>query len=150
MEDPKDVLPLRIIAARFISSDEQAGLVELDRIAAQASRIIEKRYWSLRLVLGATAFATTITLLPGIFLTLSNAPGAITVLVIGLLCFTLLFLTIVVWRGFQYGGLKAKTPQPALYADGGDPAARNLERLFNLLQRETSPRAFFRLTVDFH
>jgi hypothetical protein len=145
MEDRKQALPLRIVAARFISTDEQAGLAELDHITAQASRVIEKRYWTLRLALGATAFATTMTLLPGIFLTLSNAPGATAVVIIGLLCFALLLLAIVTWRIFQYGGLKAKAPQAALYANSDDPAARNLERLFKLLQRESSPRAFFRL-----
>lgn len=145
MEDTKDVLPLRLIAARFISSDEQAGIIHLDRIAAHASRTIHRRYWVLRLALGATALATMMTLLPGIFLTLSNAPGATTVVMIGLMCFALMMLTIIAWRVFQYGGLKATTPQSALYADRDDPAARNLERLFALLQTESSPRAFFRI-----
>ncbi|MFN3818943.1 hypothetical protein [Blastomonas sp.] len=145
MEDMKDVLPLRLIAARFISSDEQAGIIHLDRIAAHASRTIHRRYWVLRLALGATALATMMTLLPGIFLTLSNAPGATTVVMIGLMCFALMMLTIIAWRVFQYGGLKATTPQSALYADRDDPAARNLERLFALLQTESSPRAFFRI-----
>ena len=42
MDDGKEVLTLRIVTARFISNDEQAGLVELDRIAADASRFIQK------------------------------------------------------------------------------------------------------------
>lgn len=104
MEDRKQTLPLRLVAARFISTDEQTGLAELDRITEQASRVIQKRYWSLRLALGATAFATTATLLPGIFLTLGNAPGAMTVVIIGLACFSLMLLTILAWRVFQYGG----------------------------------------------
>lgn len=145
MEDRKQALPLRIVAARFISTDEQAGLGELDRITEQASRVIQKRYWSLRLALGATAFATTMTLLPGIFLTLGSAPGALTVVIIGLVCFSLMLLAIVAWRVFQYGGVAASTPRPALYGNGDDPAVRNVERLFKLLQRESSPRAFFRL-----
>lgn len=144
MEDRKQTLPLRIVAARFISTDEQTGLTELDRITEQASRVIQKRYWSLRLALGATAFATTATLLPGIFLTLGNAPGALTVVIIGLACFSLMLLTILAWRVFQYGGMAARTPQRALYGSSDDPAVRNVERLFKLLQRESSPRAFFR------
>lgn len=144
MEDRKQTLPLRLVAARFISTDEQTGLAELDRITEQASRVIQKRYWSLRLALGATAFATTATLLPGIFLTLGNAPGAMTVVIIGLACFSLMLLTILAWRVFQYGGMAARTPQRALYGNSDDPAVRNVERLFKLLQRESCPRAFFR------
>ena len=54
MEDRKDVLPLRIVAARFVSSDEQTGLAELDCIAADASRLIQKRYWLLSISFAAT------------------------------------------------------------------------------------------------
>lgn len=75
MDDRKEALPLRIVAARFISNDEQAGLVELDRIAADASRFIQKSYWLWWLALAATAFATTMTLVPGIVLTFSETPG---------------------------------------------------------------------------
>lgn len=144
MDDWKEVLPLRIVAARFISADEQAGLVELDRIAADASRVIQKRYWLLCLALVTTAFATIITLGPGIFLTLSETPGADTVVIIGLICFLLTLAVFASWRVFQYGGMKASVPQAALYSNADDPAARNLERLFSLLQRESTLRAFYR------
>lgn len=33
VDDRKEVLPLRIVAARFISTDDQTGLAELDRMA---------------------------------------------------------------------------------------------------------------------
>src|SRR3546814_20822986 len=46
------------------------------------------------------------------------------------------------WRVFQYDGLKATTPQKPVYADPEDSAVRNLERLFAILQLESSPRAF--------
>lgn len=144
MDDRKEVLPLRIVAARFISADEQSGLVELDRIAADASRVIQKRYWLLCLALVSTAFATIITLGPGIFLTLSETPGADTVVIIGLVCFVLTMAVFASWRVFQYGGMKASAPQTALYANADDAAARNLERLFSLLQRESTLRAFYR------
>src|SRR3546814_2442960 len=36
-----------------------------------------------------------------------------------------------------------RSPQEPAYADGEDPAARNLERLFVILQRESTPRAFY-------
>lgn len=144
MDNQKEVLPLRIVAARFISADDQAGLIELDRIAADASRVLQKRYWLLCVALGATVFATLITLIPGIVLTVRENPGADAVVIIGLACFLMTMAVLASWRIFQYGGIKASAPQPALYASGGDPAARNLERLFSLLQRESPLRAFYR------
>ena len=50
MDDRTEVLSLRRVAARFINTDEQTGLAELDRIAADASRVIQKRYWLLFLM----------------------------------------------------------------------------------------------------
>lgn len=117
MDDRKEVLPLRIVAARFISADEQTGLIELDRIAADASRVIQSRYLLLCSALAATAFATMITLGPGIFLTLSETPGADTVVIIGLICFVLTMAVFASWRVFQYGGMKASAPQTALYGE---------------------------------
>lgn len=144
MDDRKEVLPLRIVAARFISADEQVGLVELDRIAADASRVIQRRYWLLWVALIATAFSTLITLIPGILLTFSETPGADVVVIIGLVCFVLTMAVFASWRVFQYGGMKASAPQTAFYANADDLAARNLERLFSLLQRESTLRAFYR------
>ena len=76
MDDRKEVLPLRRVAARFINMDEQTGLAELDRIAADASRVIQKRYWLLSTTSAATAFATAVTILPWIALILNEAPDA--------------------------------------------------------------------------
>ena len=64
MDDRTEVLSLRRVAARFISTDEQTGLAELDRIAADASRVIQKRYWLLSTTSAAIAFATAVTPLP--------------------------------------------------------------------------------------
>lgn len=47
------------------------------------------------------------------------------------------------WRVFQYGGMHASTPQTPVYADPGNSAVHNLERLFAILQLETSPQAFY-------
>lgn len=143
MEDRKDALPLRIVAARFISSDEQKGLAELDRITADASGVIQNRYGLLSTSFVATAFASVVTLLPGIALTFREAPGADVVTLIGLGCFGSMMAVGASWRVFQYGGLKAATPQKAIYADLEDPAVCNLERLFVILQRESTPRAFY-------
>lgn len=47
------------------------------------------------------------------------------------------------WRVFQYGGMHASTRQTPVYADPGNSAVHNLERLFAILQLETSPQAFY-------
>ena len=143
MDDWKEVLPLRRVAARFINTDEQTGLAELDRITADASRTIQKRYWLWSTSFAATAFATTVTLLPALALTFDEAPGADVVRLIGLACSGLTIAVGASWRVFQYGGMQASTPQNPVYADPEDSAVRNLERLFAILQLETSPRAFY-------
>jgi hypothetical protein len=144
VDDRKDVLPLRIVAARFININEQAGLTELDRITADASRIIRKRYAILLVAFAVAILTTGITLIPGLFLVASETPGAEVALIVGLACFALLMAILALWRSFQYGGLKASAPQKPVYADADDPAARNLERLFAVLQLESTPRAFYR------
>jgi hypothetical protein len=144
VNDRKDALPLRVIAARFVSTDEKTGLTELDRITADVSRLVQKRYWLLWAALIATLFAALITLVPGIVLTFLEISGAEVVVIIGLMCFGLLMAVLASWRIFQYGGMKATAPQEAVYADPDDPAVRNLERLFAILQLESTPRAFYR------
>lgn len=144
MDDRKEVLPLRIVAARFISNDEQVGLVELDRITADASRLVQKRYWVLWLALAATGFSTTMMLVLGLVLTVREAPGADTLLITGIVCFILTMAVVASWRAFQYGGIRASAPQVAVYANPDEPAVRNLERFFSLLQRESTLRAFYR------
>lgn len=47
VDSQKEVLPLRIVAARFISRDEQAGLAELDRVTADVYGLVQKKYWLL-------------------------------------------------------------------------------------------------------
>lgn len=144
MEEQKEVLPLRIVAARFVDNDEQVGLAELDRIAADSSRLVQNRYLALWLALVATAISATLMLILGIVWTINEAPGADTLLIIGLACFILTMAVVASWRAFQYGGIKASAPQDAAYANPDEPAARNLERLFALLQRESTLRAFYR------
>lgn len=144
MEERKEVLPLRVVAARFVDNDEQIGLAELDRIAADSSRLVQNRYLALWLALVATAISATLMLILGIVWTINAAPGADTLLIIGLACFILTMAVVASWRAFQYGGIKASAPQDAAYANPDDPAARNLERLFAMLQRESTLRAFYR------
>lgn len=144
MEERKEVLPLRIVAARFVDNDEQVGLAELDRIAADSSRLVQNRYLALWLALVATAISATLMLILGIVWTINGASGADSLLILGLACFILTMAVVASWRAFQYGGIKTSAPQDAAYANPDEPAARNLERLFVLLQRESTLRAFYR------
>src|SRR3546814_20925133 len=103
VEDRKEVFALPIVAARFISTDNQAGLAELDRITAEAWRVIQRRYWLLSTSFTAAASATVATLLSGIAPTWSETPGAEIVTLIGLGCFGSMLVVDASWRVFQYG-----------------------------------------------
>lgn len=145
MDNQKETLPLRVIAARFISTNEQEGLDEIDRITADIYRRVYWQYMRFWSALTVAAFATLITLLPGIAFTFLGVKGGDVVALIGLIPFGLLFGILCRWRILQYGGMTARKPQTAIYADPDDPAVRNLERFFALLQLETTPRTFYRL-----
>lgn len=139
----KEILPLRIVAARFISTNELDGLAELDRITADVYRLIQIKYLIWWIALSAALFASAITLLPGIGFAIIGVKGGEIVATIGLIPFSLLLAVVAYWRILQYGSMRATAPQKAIYANPDDPAARNLERLFALLQLETTPRAFY-------
>jgi hypothetical protein len=143
MDRQREVLSLRIIAARFISVNEKDGLAELNRITADASRVIQWKYGRLWLALVLTLFATVATLLPGIGFALAGDKTGAALAVVGLIPFGLLMGVLGYWRILQYGSMRATEPQVGIYADANDPAVLNLERLFALLQLETTRRAFY-------
>lgn len=143
MDDRKEVLPLRIVAARFINTDEKIGLAGLDRITADASRAIQNRYWIWASSFMTTAFVTAGAVLIGGALTVGKAPGADLATLLGLGGAGLTITIGASWRVFQYGGMKARSPQSPVYADPSDLAVRNLERLFAILQLESTPRPFY-------
>lgn len=143
MDGSNSLLPLRIIAARFISADVTLGLAEVDRITAAVSRVIKRRYRILSSVFAATAFVTVLAMGAAFALIINGIPSGDSVSIFGLACFGLLIGVLLFWRLIQYGGVQASVPQTAIYADPADAAARNLERLFALLQLESSPRAFY-------
>lgn len=145
MNDRKEVLPLRIVAARFISTNEGEGLDELNRITADVYGRVYWQYLRLWSAFTAALFATVITLLPGIGFTLLGVKGGEVVTIIGLILVCLVFAVLWRWRILQYGGITARKPQTAVYADPNDPAVRNLERLFAALQLESTPRSFFQM-----
>lgn len=143
MDDRKEVLPLRIVAARFINTDEKIGLAELDRITADASRAIRNQYWIWTVSFMTTAAVTAGSVLVGGALTIGGMPGADLAALIGLGGAGLMAAVGASWRVFQYGGMKARSPQDPVYADTGDKAVLNLERLFGILQLESTPRPFY-------
>lgn len=143
MSDQKEVLSLRIIAARCISDDEQDGLAEINRITADIYGLINWKFTVLFSAFTIMLLFTAILLLSGVSLVFAGVKGGEIVTAIGLIPFALLLAVLGYWRIFQYGGMTVNTPQKALYGDPDDPAVRNLERLFSVLQLESTPRAFY-------
>lgn len=143
MGGSNNLLPLRIIAARFIDTDVAVGLAELDRITAAVSRTIKLRYRLLSSAFALTAILAISALSAAFALILNNIPSGDGVSIFGLGCFGLSVGVLLFWRLIQYGGVRASSPQTAIYANPADPAVRNLERLFAVLQLESSPRAFY-------
>jgi hypothetical protein len=143
MDSKTEMLPLRIIAARFISSNELDGLSELNRITADASRLIRWKYGWLWLAITVAIFGMSATLLPGIAFTLAGDKVGAVLTAIGLLPFALLMAVLGYWRILQYGSIWATKPQLGIYANPSDPAVLNLEKLFAILQLETTRRSFY-------
>jgi hypothetical protein len=141
--DDREVLPLRIIAARFISTNELEGLEALNRVTSEMARTVQRRYRIWEVVFTALLGGTAFTILPGLWLTLGGVKGGQVVACLGLILFGLWLATAYYWRWFQYGRIKDSIPQPALYLNPNEPVARNLERFFQIAQLETTPRAFF-------
>jgi hypothetical protein len=143
VDDRRPVPKLRLVAARFINSDVGIGLAELDRITAAVSRIIQKRYRLLSIAFYITAVVTLLLTGASFALSLNHIPGADALSIASLLSFGLLVAVLLLPRVIQYGGIRATVPQVPIYSDPDEPAVRNLELLFTLLQLESSPRAFF-------
>jgi hypothetical protein len=143
MDSKLEILPLRIIAARFISSNELDGLAELNRITADASRLIQWKYGWLWLAVAVAIFGIIATLLPGVAFTLVGDKAGAILTAIGLVPFGLLMGVLGYWRILQYGSIRATKPQVGIYADPSDPAVLNLEKLFAILQLETTRRSFY-------
>jgi hypothetical protein len=143
MDSRKEVLPLRIVAARFLNHDEKEGLRELNRITEDAWRLVQWQYWRLWTAMIVTIFGTVIILMSGIGLALAGEKAGEILTVIGLIPFGLLMAVLGYWRSLQYGSMRATEPQTGIYADPDDQSVRNLERLFVLLQQERAPLTFY-------
>lgn len=143
MNSQKEVLPLRVVAARFINDDELEGLARLDAITTGVHGVVGKKLLAWEIAFWALSLATFITLLPGLGMMAFDAEGGEFLVLVGFVPFALWVATIVYWRYLQYGALRANEPQTPLYADPDDPDVRNLERLFAVLQLESTPRTFY-------
>jgi hypothetical protein len=143
LDNPTEILPLRMIAAKFISTNELEGLDELNRVTSDMYRIVRLKYKIWDAAFTALLAGTAVTILPGLWLTLAGVKGGKIIASLGLILFGFWVATICYWRWFQYGRTKANIPQVAIYANPNDPVARNLERFFQIAQLETTPRAFY-------
>ncbi|GGO89775.1 hypothetical protein [Stakelama pacifica] len=137
-------IALRLVAARFIHKNEDEGVLEIDRIARGVRSQVAMQYLILWAALMLATSFFLIFALAAITLVFVNEEYGHVAGVIALLQFAIVIGILSYWRSLQYGGLTVGKPQPAIYANPEDPAAQNLERLFTELQKESTPRAFYR------
>lgn len=138
-----EVLPLRRVAARFIARSEQDGLDTLDALTSALFAQVRWRYqiWLFVVFVATLAFGTAIAV--SVIIAIGNA--AYGNLMIGAVLVLLLLYYAVVssWRWYQYGVGFERKPRVALYANADSTTAKNLDRFFSVMQRETTRRAFY-------
>jgi hypothetical protein len=138
-----EVLSLRRVAARFLARNEQDGLDELDEITSAVFGKIRMRYllWLVAVSVATVIFGGAIVVAIAGAIAMSPQSDAFTAA--ALFCAVILGAILLLWRLFQYGIGFARVPRAAMYPDPDKISARNLDRFFSVVQRETSPRAFF-------
>lgn len=138
-----EVLTVRRVAARFLARDEQDGLDELDEITSGLFGIIRARYL---LWLAAVSIATVVligAIVVAVAFAFAKSSVSNTATETALACAVVFGAVLLFWRFFQYGIGFVRTPRPAIYPEADKTSAKNLDRFFGVVQRETSPRAFF-------
>ena len=139
-----EVLSLRRVAARFIAKNEQDGLDILDGVTSAVFARIRSRY---RLWLFA-AFAATLVFVSAIVAAVVVAIadpvyGDLLIVAVPVLLLVY-FLVLSSWRWVQYRSIIGLAPQLAVYANADITTAKNLDRFFGIMQRETTPQSFWR------
>ncbi len=138
-----EVLSLRRVAARFIAKNEQDGLDILDGVTSAVFARVRWRYqiWLFIVFVATLAFGTAIAV--SVIIAIGNA--AYGNLMIGAVLVLLLLYYAVVssWRWFQYGIGFERKPRLARYATADSATAKNLDRFFSVMQRETTRRTFY-------
>ena len=138
-----EILPIRLVAARFVAKHEKDGTDDLAALTSDVFAAIRPRYLAWLLVLGVGAAFSLLAIalsVTAIFSepTNSNWPYfTISAFALGW------FVLLLVWRWFQYGFGWVQVPLPAIYAKNDSLFAKNLDLFFEVLQRDTKLRAFY-------
>ena len=138
-----EVLSLRRVAARFIARNEQDGLDALDAITSSSFAKVRWRYrlWMFAVFVATLVFGTALAV--SVIIAIGDpAYGNLMIGAVLILLF-LYYAVVSSWRWFQYGVGFERKPRLALYVDTDSTTAKNLDRFFRIMQRETTRRAFY-------
>lgn len=138
-----EILPIRLVAARFVAKVEKDGAAELEGQTTRLFDHIRPKYlvWLLAVGFGTgfTLFVIAFSVF-AIFTQPSSNDWPFIAIAISVLVWIALLAT---WRWFQYGFGWVRTALPAIYANSDKLAATNIDLFFGILQRDTKLRAFY-------
>ncbi len=138
-----EILPIRLVAARFVAKVEQDGTAELETLTSNLFKTIRPRYLAWLTAIGAGAALFLLAIAYALFAAL-DGPQSGNLPMIALSIFALgWFALLAAWRWFQYGFGWARTPLPAIYANADGAISKNIDLFFGVLQRDTKLRAFY-------
>ena len=139
-----EILSLRRVAARCIAKNEQDGLDTLDAITAALFGQIRWRYrlWMSAVFVATIVFGSAITV--SVVIAIDEPTHGNLMVASVLILLFLYYCVLSSWRWYQYGlGFERKI-QSAIYAAADAATTKNLDRLFSVMQLETTRQAFWR------
>jgi hypothetical protein len=143
--DHDDGRSIRRIALRILNEDEDEARVELDNILYGIEDTVELRSifynWSLPIILICPFFFGALSLIIAVH---SKALGNI-FYGIAIICACAPIFVWWNWSHLQYGWGKRRHPRDAHYVDTSDESKEKLEKLFAYMQRDSAPRAYYRV-----
>lgn len=135
---------IRRIALRILNEDEDEAREELDNIVYSVEDSVQLRSafysWSLPVFIVFPAFFWVLAIISW---TLSRTVGNVLYFMSGISALIPLGV-IWNWYRFQYGSGKLRQSREAVYGDASDEAREKLEKLFAYMQRDSSPKAYYR------
>lgn len=135
---------IRRIALRILNEDEDEAREELDNIVYGVEDSVQLRSafysWSLPVFI---VFPALFWILATISWTFSRAVGNAFYFISGVSALIPLWIAWS-WYRFQYGSGKIRGPREAVYGKASDESREKLEKLFTFMQRDSSPKAYYR------
>ncbi len=144
MPSAVEILSLRRVAARFIAKNEQDGLDILDGVTSTVFARIRSRYrlWLIGAFAATLVFVSSIV--AAVFVAIADPVYGDLLIVAVPVLLLLYFLVLSSWRWLQYRSIFGLAPQLAVYANADSTTAKNLDRFFSVMQRETTSQSFWR------